>query len=80
MFDFQLYYFCIFLFDVVQKVINYIEMTEQEKINVEEIQNLVEKALRDSGHKNISQAYSSYRRESTKVRDIKSDLMKEFLP
>lgn len=64
------------IFDVVQKVINYIEMTEQEKINVEEIQNLVEKALRDSGHKNISQAYSSYRRERTKVRDIKSDLMK----
>ncbi len=64
------------IFDVVQKVINYIEMTEQEKISVEDIQNLVIKALKDSGHKDIAIAYSNYRIERTKVRDIKSDLMK----
>lgn len=64
------------IFDVVQKVINYIEMTEQDKISVEEIQNLVIKALKDSGHKDIAIAYSNYRIERTKVRDIKSDLMK----
>jgi len=63
-------------FDVVQKVINYIEMTEKEEVTVEQIQNLVEKALKDSGHKEVSYAYSNYRRERTKVRDIKSDLMK----
>ena len=63
-------------FDVVKKVINYIEITEKEEITVEEIQNLVEKALKDSGHKEVSFAYSNYRRERTKVRDIKSDLMK----
>ena len=61
---------------VVQKVINYIEMQEIEEVTVEEIQNLVEKALRDQGFENISLAYSNYRRERTKVRDIKSDLMK----
>ena len=61
---------------VVQKVINYIEMEELEEVTVEEIQNLVEKALRDQDYKNISLAYSNYRRERTKVRDIKSDLMK----
>ncbi|MGG7179073.1 anaerobic ribonucleoside-triphosphate reductase [Clostridium paraputrificum] len=64
------------IFDVVQKVINYIEMTEQQRITVEEIQNLVEKALRDNGHENISRAYSNYRIERTQVREIKSDLMK----
>ena len=64
------------IFDVVQKVINYIEMIEKEEITVEEIQNLVEKALKDSGHCEIAYAYSNYRRERTKVRDIKSDLMK----
>ena len=64
------------VFDCVQKVINYIEMTEKENISVEEVQNLVEKALRDSGHENIAISYSTYRKERTKVREIKSDLMK----
>ena len=64
------------VFDCVQKVINYIEMTEKENISVEEIQNLVEKALRDSGHENIAISYSTYRKERTKIREIKSDLMK----
>ena len=64
------------IFDVVQKVINYIEITDKNEITVEEIQNLVEKALKDSGHKDIAFSYSYYRRERTKVRDIKSDLMK----
>lgn len=64
------------IFDAVQKVINYIEMTEKEKITVEEIQNLVIKALRDGGHDKIAQAYSNYRDERTKIRDKKSDLMK----
>lgn len=64
------------IFDSVQKVINYIEMTEKKSISVEEIQNLVVKALRDSGHENIAIAYSNYRKERTMVRDIKSDLMK----
>lgn len=64
------------IFDVVQKVINYIEMTGQDRVSVEEIQNLVEKALKDSGYENVVIAYSNYRRERTKVREIKSDLMK----
>ena len=64
------------VFDVVKKVINYIDITEKDRISVEEIQNLVEKALVDSGYENISKAYSNYREERTKVRDIKSDLMK----
>lgn len=48
----------------------------KRKVSVEEVQNLVEKALVDSGHTNIEKAYSAYRRERTRIRDIKSDLMK----
>ena len=60
----------------IQRVIKYIEEYQKEKVSVEEVQNLVEKALVDSGHTNIEKAYSAYRRERTRVRDIKSDLMK----
>lgn len=60
----------------IQRVIKYIEESQKEKVSVEEVQNLIEKALVDSGHTNIEKAYSAYRRERTRVRDIKSDLMK----
>ncbi|MEQ8196487.1 MAG: anaerobic ribonucleoside-triphosphate reductase [Clostridiaceae bacterium] len=62
--------------DLVQKVINYIEMSEKREVTVEEIQNLVIKALKDSGLMEIASAYSSYRDERTQVRETKSDLMK----
>lgn len=62
--------------DTVQKVIIYIESEYKKTITVEQIQNFVEKALKDEGHKDIAIAYSGYRQERTKVREIKSDLMK----
>lgn len=62
--------------ETIQRVINYIEMSEREKVTVEEIQNLVEKALKDNGYIDIATVYSHYRTERTKVREIKSDLMK----
>lgn len=61
--------------ETVQKVIMYIEDTKKQKITVEAIQNLVEKALSEEDN-DIAFAYSSYRRERTRIRDIKSDLMK----
>lgn len=64
------------LLEVVKKVISYIELSEKEKINVEEIQNLIEKALLLNNYINVKKVYSSYRKERTKVREIKSDLMK----
>lgn len=64
------------LLDIVKKVINYIEDLGKEKVTVEEIQNLVEKSLLVKGYENIKIAYSSYRKERTKVREIKSDLMR----
>ena len=36
----------------IQRVIKYIEESQKEKVSVEEVQNLVEKALVDSGHTN----------------------------
>ncbi|MBD7914864.1 anaerobic ribonucleoside triphosphate reductase [Clostridium sp. Sa3CUN1] len=62
--------------EIVQKTIAYIEEEKKEKITVEEIQNIVEKALTNKGYENIKFAYYNYRRERTKVREIKSDLMK----
>lgn len=62
--------------DTVQTVATYIELEYKEAITVEQIQNLVEKALKEEGHKDIAIAYSGYRKERTKVREIKSDLMK----
>ena len=62
--------------EIIKKVINYIEMKGEDKISVEEVQNLVEKALKDSGYDEIQKVYSVYRIERTRVREIKSDLMK----
>lgn len=64
------------ILECIQRIIQYIEVAQKEKVSVEEVQNLVEKALIDSNHKNIQGAYSSYRRERTRIRGIKSDLMK----
>ncbi len=53
-----------------------IEVLGKEKLKVEEIQNEVEKMLLSNGHKEIGIAYSNYRRERTRIREIKSDLMR----
>jgi ribonucleoside-triphosphate reductase (formate) len=64
------------LLEIVRRVLSYIEQSEKTKITVEEIQNLIEKALLKSNYENIKRAYSNYRKERTKIREIKSDLMK----
>ena len=62
--------------ELTQKVIRRIEDLGYDSITVEEIQNLVEKTLIENGFKEVGIAYSSYRKERTKIREIKSDLMK----
>ena len=52
------------ILECIQKIIQYIKVAQKERVSVEEVQNLVEKALIDSNHKNIQRAYSSYRRET----------------
>ncbi len=64
------------LIDITQKIIKKLEDIEVEEISVEEIQNIVEKTLLENSYKEIGIAYASYRKERTKIREIKSDLMK----
>lgn len=64
------------IFVCVERVMKYIEKSKKERVSVEEVQNLVEKSLIDRGHINIEKAYSAYRKERTRIRDIKSDLMR----
>ncbi len=61
--------------DLTQKVIKQLEELEINEINVEQIQNMVERTLLRNGHREIGIAYSNYRKERTKIREIKSDLM-----
>ncbi|MGL5087613.1 MAG: anaerobic ribonucleoside-triphosphate reductase [Clostridium sp.] len=64
------------VFEIVQKVIAYIEESGKNNVTVEEIQNLVERALFDSEYEKIAKAYDKYRKQRTQVREKKSDLMK----
>ncbi|SHK33455.1 ribonucleoside-triphosphate reductase class III catalytic subunit [Hathewaya proteolytica DSM 3090] len=61
---------------LVEKIIENLAHHGNEVVSVEEIQNEVEKVLKDSGFTEISRAYSVYRIERTRIREIKSDLMK----
>ncbi|NLZ48307.1 MAG: anaerobic ribonucleoside-triphosphate reductase [Clostridiales bacterium] len=62
--------------ELTQKVIKKIESLGFDYITVEDIQNLVEKTLFENGYHEIGNSYSNYRKERTKIREIKSDLMK----
>ncbi|MCH5138784.1 anaerobic ribonucleoside-triphosphate reductase, partial [Clostridiaceae bacterium UIB06] len=62
--------------DLTQKVIRQIEDIEVDELNVEEIQNIVEKILLENSYREIGNAYYNYRKERNKIREIKSDLMK----
>ena len=63
-------------FNLTQNVTKSLEKLDREQITVEEIQNLVEKTLMKNDYKNIGRAYANYRQERTRIREIKSDLMK----
>jgi len=62
--------------ELTQKVIRKLEDLNCDELSVEEIQNIVQTTLMENDHSKIGQVYSNYRRERTKVREIKSDLMK----
>lgn len=64
------------ILELTQKVIGRVEDLKIREISVEEVQNLVEEVLLENGNKEIGMAYCTYRKERTKVREIKSDLMK----
>lgn len=62
--------------ELTEKAMNYLKDKKTEACDVEEIQNIVELVLKENGYEKISKNYASYRIERTKVREIKSDLMK----
>ncbi|WP_426348137.1 anaerobic ribonucleoside-triphosphate reductase [Alloiococcus sp. CFN-8] len=64
------------LVELTQRVVKTIEDKDKSNVTVEEIQDIVEEVLREKGYKGIAAAYYTYRSERTKVREIKSDLMR----
>lgn len=62
------------ILELTQEVTQQIESLKT--VTVDEIQNIVEEKLMKNGFKDIGTAYFNYRRERTKIRSIKSDLMK----
>ncbi|PJI07865.1 MULTISPECIES: anaerobic ribonucleoside-triphosphate reductase [Clostridium] len=64
------------ILELTQKVMGRLEELKLKKVTVEEVQNIVEKVLLENGNKEIGMAYCAYRKERTKVREIKSNLMK----
>ncbi|KOF57784.1 ribonucleoside-triphosphate reductase [Clostridium sp. DMHC 10] len=64
------------ILNLTEQVIGELEGKHVDKISVEEVQNLVQDILFENEYREIGLAYCNYRNERTKVRDIKSDLMK----
>ncbi|GAA0125546.1 anaerobic ribonucleoside-triphosphate reductase [Clostridium sp. ATCC 25772] len=62
--------------ELTQKIIKRIEKLNVEELTVEQVQNMVQETLLENGHKPIGVAYANYRKERTRLREIKSDLMK----
>jgi len=61
--------------NLTQRAIQDLEAMDRNEIYVEDIQNIVEGTLFSEGYKELGATYSNYRKERTKIRDIKSDLM-----
>lgn len=61
---------------LTQQCVEKLEALDKKSISVEEIQDVVEDILFKNGFQRIGEAYFNYRRERTKIRDIKSELMK----
>lgn len=61
--------------ELTSKAVDSIEESKNEKITVEEIQDTVVNVLAEYGYKSLSEAYTNYRKERTKIRETKSTLM-----
>lgn len=63
--------------DLSQKIVEYLEQNLDNKIpTVEQVQDATEKILIEEGHAATAKAYILYRAERTKLREMKSELMK----
>ena len=60
-----------------ENIANYIkDISEQEELSIEQIQDYVENGLMSTKRKDVAKAYIKYREERTKIRQCNSDLMK----
>jgi anaerobic ribonucleoside-triphosphate reductase len=62
---------------VYSKVLGRIEKREAEKIKIEEIQDLIEEELKNSGYQDVYEAFSSYREKRTQSRQLFFDEKKQ---
>lgn len=63
---------------VVEAVANRLLLDGNDTANVEDIQDLVEKTLMDSGHTDVARAYIRYRYDREKARLSRTKLIKDF--
>ena len=60
-----------------ENIASYIkDISEQEELSIEQIQDYVENGLMSTKRKDVAKAYIKYREERTKIRQCNSDLMK----
>ena len=60
------------------EIASYISGLENNSLTVEEIQDIVEEKLMNSSRKDVAKAYILYRNQRTKIRENKTQLMKEI--
>lgn len=61
---------------ITQTAVLYIEKENYEEVEVEKIQDFVEKALKETNNLEILEAYKQYRKERNRIRETKTDIMK----
>ena len=62
--------------EVANEVYSDLLKSKTDVVTVEAIQDLVELKLKELGHEEVKQRYSQYRKERTRIRDLKHGLMK----
>jgi len=62
--------------NIEELILQKIDAKNSDSISVEEIQDLVVSSLKELNFKDLAKSYSAYRRERTKQRELKTDLMK----
>ena len=63
---------------ITAKVVDKINETFENNVKVEEVQNIIENVLIESGESEIAKTFIKYRAERTKVRERKTNLMKSL--
>lgn len=59
-------------------IASYIANQEKEELSVEEIQDMVEEKLMQSRRKDVAKAFILYRNDRTRIRENKTQLMKDI--